>query len=708
MNAKRLILTWSAAVIAAASSAMTAPTGLTLSGEALDEAADIACTLLPGDTFEAFARLKGGKTLKIAAEDGSAAYTAAGGTLAEGDGGLTVASDGIYDIVLDFAGGKASVRKVSSVGLFYCWDNRIVSELQYAGAGTWKSAWHCSLASVDWGIENRYHFRMTYDGGQTACWGPARHGEDSTPGDDPAYFNTVRYDEYSQWDPHWKFLTSLNDTDIELCLSLNGTQTHSIAEPGASVPTAMTASGEALAEGGEIAFTRIEPGVFELFAEMKAGRGISFGDYSIGADGTIVRTPSASTVDRDGVYCVSFNFLTGKASISEVGSVNLYYCMSGSNVAALEYAGAGTWKGFWTCAFSEESWGTETRYRFAATIGGRQVVLGAVNPDKVPTAASDYNLRRYIVDDKDQFSGNWKFPAALNGKSIEVTVRLRGDAFSHSVAEASKAVETPESMTATGDALAEGGPLAFTRIDANTFELFTRLEGGRPLYFGGYEIGPDGKIAEGNGAYTVATPGIYCINFDFLAGKASVKEVTHMGLYLCWDGASVADMAYIGKGEWTASYTWNHNDDRYKFIMTLGGETVFWGPADLSLDSRPDGTPEYYHMQRTYPVDQWANKWKFDGSYAAQPLIVTARLNGDRYTHSVAIDTTTSAIDTAADKSAGLVSVSGHTVAATDDAVIYSLSGIVVTRLGAGRSVELGSGMYVAVSGTRIQKIVIM
>lgn len=231
--------------------------------------------------------------------------------------------------------------------------------------------------------------------------------------------------------------------------------------------------------------------------------------------------------------------------------------------------------------------------------------------------------------------------AAKESRLLTVT-RLKGFA------------ELPSQLFITGEGTEAGTDLsqaiAFSSPAQGEYEIFTRLEAGKTYKFidnknaetsTSYYIS-NGEIKVGEGVTSVEDGGIYCISLDFNVASSALTKITKFGLYYCWDGKITKELNYAGKGVWnTKGVIYTSGDDRYKFQMDMvangASKTQFWGPVNDGEDARPGGSPAYFNMKRTNPVDQWSNKWKIDvDKLVNKDVTVTVYFTADgTYTHSM-------------------------------------------------------------------------
>jgi hypothetical protein len=164
-------------------------------------------TKLASGTYKFTDKLTGdGRTFFIKEEDGAK-------VLRNND--VTSYSDDekIFRIRVDFNALSAEIHEVKSVGLWYCWENTILHELEYSGDGIWQiNNVTVNLSSVPWGLEERHKYRVTLNDGTTdfeEWWG---YVANDSPGQDgayntvsPEYFYAYLIENSDQWNYAWKF-----------------------------------------------------------------------------------------------------------------------------------------------------------------------------------------------------------------------------------------------------------------------------------------------------------------------------------------------------------------------------------------------------------------------------------------------------------------------------------------------------------------------
>lgn len=223
----------------------------------------------------------------------------------------------------------------------------------------------------------------------------------------------------------------------------------------------------------------------------------------------------------------------------------------------------------------------------------------------------------------------------------------------------------PNQVYLTGEAT-EGGTDVSKAVacsvpgEAGVFEIFTKLEGGKPFYIVDnnsseakrYYINPSNIIIDAEGQTTVEKTGIYRITLDFQTASVKMREIKSMGFFFCPSNAVIFDMPYkangVFEGESVIAFKqegWGR-DQRYKFLMTYAdGSQQMWGTQNTT-DSAPGAAkaddPYFYMTEKGY--NQWDDKWKLNNEFDGDPnkganpgaiTRVSAIFNGQHYTHRV-------------------------------------------------------------------------
>ncbi len=206
----------------------------------------------------------------------------------------------------------------------------------------------------------------------------------------------------------------------------------------------------------------------------------------------------------------------------------------------------------------------------------------------------------------------------------------------------------------TGDDIANAQ--AFNALDAETYEIFTKLNAGQKIYFSADRDGLElfslkgTKVVEGeDGGTGVDETGVYRVTLDFSTASASVKKIDHLYFVICDKyPANAFEYKYVGNGVYQSDaftfetkdtgWSWDPFESRYKILMEYGdGTQKMWGPTNASLDGKPsalDITSSYFYMAE-YGVSQWDQKWKLADAWYKKPCIYSVYFNTQygAYTH---------------------------------------------------------------------------
>jgi starch-binding outer membrane protein SusE/F len=197
------------------------PTQLYITGTATENGADPAMALpmkqSADGVFEVYTRLSPGNYKFVDAQGAEASSY----FIVDDSGTKTLSANGeteyageekTYRLRVDFNALSAQIDEVKSVGFWYCWENMIWFELDYAGAGVWMADdVEVNLSSVPWGYEERHKYRVLLNDGtedKEEWWGYVGNdspGQDGTYGTaDPVYFHAYQIENNDQWNYAWK------------------------------------------------------------------------------------------------------------------------------------------------------------------------------------------------------------------------------------------------------------------------------------------------------------------------------------------------------------------------------------------------------------------------------------------------------------------------------------------------------------------------
>lgn len=219
----------------------------------------------------------------------------------------------------------------------------------------------------------------------------------------------------------------------------------------------------------------------------------------------------------------------------------------------------------------------------------------------------------------------------------------------------------PQNLYISGSAAKEAGQ-AFRVAEEGLYIIYTKIGAGEINFSseqnGGFKFYADasGKLAEGEGGYTVEAPesGLARVTVDFNTLGVKVEEVGTT-VRFAW-GATYNDPAtdpmtleYVGNGEFEGrgevvfygpgregTPDWcSWVEERYYFIATVNGAEVCWGSDDAGNAILPDGTEEFYYLHEFAGVSQWDNLWKMDHAMDLSNVAVTIHTNKDnKWIHS--------------------------------------------------------------------------
>ncbi|TGD77584.1 SusE domain-containing protein [Hymenobacter wooponensis] len=199
--------------------------------------------------------------------------------------------------------------------------------------------------------------------------------------------------------------------------------------------------------GQAMPFKRVSAGVFELYTRLSPGE-VKLVDqttgtptaYYINGNKLLQGSNATSPATTPAVYRVTLDFNNGSAILTEIQSVGLWVSAQNKVTVTLPYVGKGVWKVENTpIEFFQFSWGRDERYKFifsekdmAGKVTARQ--YGSTNTDNVPptaTTAAAYYTIVPVAD--DQWNNTYKFAAAADRKSVDITVMLQPAAYTHQV-----------------------------------------------------------------------------------------------------------------------------------------------------------------------------------------------------------------------------------------------------------------------------------
>jgi len=192
----------------------------------------------PGE-FEIYTRLEAGKAYYFTDRNNGKPrifYSDNGSSLKEAaeTGAVTASKTAVYRINLDFNTATIAYTEITSIGLFFSPENRVLFNLPYQGKGIWKGTGVITFRQESWGRDERYKFQMqtVSNGANVVAQLGTVTGTDSPPNaSSPASYYYLRVlPNTSQWDDKWKFMPAVDGKSTTITVSMQGTApyTHSV------------------------------------------------------------------------------------------------------------------------------------------------------------------------------------------------------------------------------------------------------------------------------------------------------------------------------------------------------------------------------------------------------------------------------------------------------------------------------------------------
>ncbi|MVN92824.1 SusE domain-containing protein [Mucilaginibacter aquatilis] len=211
------------------------PADLYLTGSATEAGADLTKALrfkkLGQGSFEMYTSLKAGTYHFAAGTNASAkTYSNNGTTLVEG-GDITVAGGTkVYRIAVKFEETSTTLTEITSVGLWFSPENKILHTLNYTSNGVWTiTNAPIVFRQETWGRDERYKFRMGVKdaaGVATNEWYGSSNRDNNRPDANtaPAYFNLTKVDG-NQYDNSYKFNSAADNKNVDITVNFNAAST---------------------------------------------------------------------------------------------------------------------------------------------------------------------------------------------------------------------------------------------------------------------------------------------------------------------------------------------------------------------------------------------------------------------------------------------------------------------------------------------------
>ena len=213
-------------------------------------------------------------------------------------------------------------------------------------------------------------------------------------------------------------------------------------------------------------------------------------------------------------------------------------------------------------------------------------------------------------------------------------------------------------LSITGEGSEDGQQLKSTGT-IGEYEIYTKLEAGKPYYFHSTLNGTERTfvINENKTSFkeTNTTPegatadetGIYRIVLDFETAGAQIEKISKLELVVSWTQRKT-ELTYTSKGVWElkdynvqlTSTDWGF-DERYKMVFTVNDMEEHWGQKGPHFDDRPALNRAGYRDMAPTDGGQWGgSQFKFpselcDGSDLSKYTTdVTVSMTADKnYTH---------------------------------------------------------------------------
>jgi hypothetical protein len=205
------------------------PADLYLTGSASEAGTDLAKSLrmkkLAAGSFEVYTSLKAGTYHFTAGTNASSkTYSTNGNTLVEGGEITVTGATKVYRINVDFEKTNATITEITSLGLWFSPENKVLHTLTYAGNGVWSIANAPIVFHQEtWGRDERYKFRMGVKdaaGVATNEWFGSSNRDNSRPDANTAaaYFNLVKVDA-NQYDNSFKFNAGADNKNVDITVN---------------------------------------------------------------------------------------------------------------------------------------------------------------------------------------------------------------------------------------------------------------------------------------------------------------------------------------------------------------------------------------------------------------------------------------------------------------------------------------------------------
>lgn len=154
--------------------------------------------------------------------------------------------------------------------------------------------------------------------------------------------------------------------------------------------------------------------------------------------------------------------------------------------------------------------------------------------------------------------------------------------------------ETPNALYITGAGSETGDDLAaarqFSKPDADTFEMFTKLTAGQKIYFvsdptdaanTSYSIKGNSVVEGDDGGTGVDATGVYRVSIDFSTASIILRKIDHVYMrFTDWSGFT----AVPGQGNYACEFDYKGNGVYSKDVKIVTKDTGWsWDPLRIAL-----------------------------------------------------------------------------------------------------------------------------
>jgi hypothetical protein len=212
----------------------------------------------------------------------------------------------------------------------------------------------------------------------------------------------------------------------------------------ADVPYDVYVTGEGSEGGTDLSkasiMKGINPGEFEIYTKLTAGKNYYFADAKVGTprhiyteNGLLKEGTANSTVAKTGVYRINLDFNVGSAVYTEITDMQLFFSPTNSFLFSMPYVGHGEWKATsQPITFKQEGWGRDERYKIKMTTinsAGETVGewWGTPSTDSRPNSDSPASYYYLYPVNNSQWDGKFKFAGEMDMALVDFSVLLQAE-----------------------------------------------------------------------------------------------------------------------------------------------------------------------------------------------------------------------------------------------------------------------------------------